>query len=99
MVEMCFSVFKMILDFRAPLEMTRGCYEASFLCLQMLGCRDTILKLPRTHRLSYARGLPAGMLAAGIDLHISNSEGVVAVVRSLPPNPEVPGSIPDLVEG
>ena len=58
----------------APSEMATGCYETSFLLFANTRGAGTLstAKCPAlgTHRATNARGLPGGMLAAGIDSYI-----------------------------
>ena len=55
--------------------MTTGCYETSFLLFANARGAETLLTVkfpaPGTHRETNARGLPGGVLAVGIDTHIT----------------------------
>ena len=56
--------------------MTTRCYETSLLLFANARRAGTLLTVkcpaPGTHRETNARGLPGGMLAVGIDSHISS---------------------------
>ena len=66
--------------------MTTGCYETSLILFANARGVGTLLtvKCPvsRTHCAKNARGLPRGMLAAGIDSHINAPKYKIKVVES-----------------
>ena len=74
MVEKCSSISKITFDVWAPSEMMTGRYEA--ILLLFANARDTInyqMPGPRVSSCVKCRGFPGGMLAAGIESHITLS--------------------------